>query len=500
MSTVTIDITSLGAKIMGALKSARKKGMTVAELVTITGENRQAVTGQLTVLKRSGVAKLSGNFRVNGSGKPSAVYISVPGVKVPKPKNATVTPRKPRAPKPVAQIVKNAPATPAAPAAPATPQTKLKNHYVLVCDTSGSMDQPSGKPNKIGAERLFNEQLDLIQKTTDQENTVTIFHFGRTETNRPGEGCIREIRYNVPPSMAPRFNKDYPAENGTPLYAAVIQAGKRAMCDTDHDKSFVMVVLTDGEENESRSRYGIVEKDLQEFIRERQATDRWTFVFLVPKGYKDKFVRQSGVHEGNVQEWDDINKAREELTAGTERYMEGRRQGRRSTKNWFTTDLSKITPADLAQLRDITDEVNAWTVEAEEEIALYVGVKTGGHLEQLKDAQGNVVLHQRGTKKGQPVMHCIGGKFAAGRGFFEIMKKEKQIQDYKKFIIIDKTTKRVYADGPTRTVRNVCGFPEKGDVAVDPGNHANFVLAAQSTSTNRLLPRGTKLYFWPGAV
>lgn len=330
----------------------------------------------------------------------------------------------------------------------------LKNHFILVCDGSGSMSA-----HRSGAARLFNEQLDVVQNTQDQKNSVTVFHFGVGHTG------IREVRYNVAPSMVDRFTaSSYPASGNTPLYDAVLQAGQRALCDNDPDKSFVMVVLTDGEENAS-TRYGSY--DLQKFIREQQATDRWTFVFLVPRGYKSKFVQTAGVHEGNVREWDNIDEARRELIAGAQSYMTARTKGLRSSKNWFTTNLSNVSSGDLSQLKDITNEVSGWTVEKESNIRDFVNAKSGG-------------------------------RFEPGVSFFEIMKKEKQIQDYKKLLIQDRATKRIYADGRI-SVRTLCGLPTSGDVAIDPGNHANFVLFAQSTSTNRILPRGTKLTFWPGA-
>lgn len=326
----------------------------------------------------------------------------------------------------------------------------LKNHFVLVCDGSGSMAS-----HRNGAAKLFNEQLDIVQNSKDQ-NSVTVFHFGLA--SRP----VQEIRFNAPPNQVNRFTPyNYPAEGQTPLYDAVLEAGQRALCDTDPDKSFVMVVLTDGQENASYNSAS----QLREFIRKQQATDRWTFVFLVPRGYKQNFVSLSGVYDGNVREWDNIEDARRELIAGAQNYMQARSRGLRSTKSWFTTDLSSVGKREISRLRDITNEVDTFTVERESNIRDFVNAKTGG-------------------------------QFAPGRSFFEIMKKEKEIQDYKRLLIQDRTTKRIYADGNGLTVRQLVGLPDSGTVAIDPGNHANYVLFAQSTSLNRILPRGTKLTFW----
>lgn len=341
-------------------------------------------------------------------------------------------------------------------ATPPPSSRPLRNHFILVCDGSGSM-----RTHREGAARLFNEQLDMVRGNNHlgQSNAVTVFHFGVGNTE------VREVAFNAPADRISRFTwNSYPAEGDTPLYDAVIQAGNRALCDMDQDTSYVMVVLTDGEENASRSNTA---RDIQRFIQKQQATDRWTFVFLVPRGYKSNFVRLSGVHEGNVREWDNIERAREELTGGMARYFTARAAGARSSRNWFTTDLSAITPQTLNELKDVTHEVDMWTVDNESDIKSFVDYKSRGH-------------------------------FAPGRSFFEVMKKEKQFQDYKKLLIMDKATKRIYADN-RKSVRSVCGFPDHGDVAIDPGNHANFVLLAQSMSSNRILPRGTKLAFWPNA-
>lgn len=339
--------------------------------------------------------------------------------------------------------------------APPAPR-QLRNHFILVCDGSGSM-----RTHREGAARLFNEQLDTVQggSVLGQANAVTVFHFGTEDAD------VKEIAFNAPPNRLSRFSAhSYPANGNTPLYDAVVQAGNRALCDMDEDTSYVMVVLTDGEENASKHT---TSRDLQRFIQKQQGTDRWTFVFLVPRGYKSNFVRLSGVHEGNVREWDNIERAREELTSGMSRYFSARSSGARSSRNWFTTDLSGITPRVLNELKDVTGEVDMWTVDREADIKSFVNVKSSG-------------------------------RFLPGRSFFEVMKKEKQFQDYKKLLIMDKTTKRIYADD-RKSVRSVCGFPDKGDVAIDPGNHGNYVLLAQSMSSNRILPRGTKLAFWSNA-
>lgn len=458
---------TVGARVLQAVRRARKKGVTCDELVAQLGVARSSVSARLSSLASRGEVRPLGSFRATAAGRPAAVYVlgsAAPAAP------ARAKPKK--RPGPV-QAPAATPATSASPAAAASPPVaapaaaahepakRLKNHFVLVCDHSGSMDV-----HAAGAAKLFDEQLTSLRAATDQDSSVTVYDFGLT---RDGKESIKERYYNAPPSIvAPFAGSPYVAVGNTPLYAAVLKAGQRALCDRDPEKSFVMVVLTDGQENMSQE-FGVDAAKLRDFIAAQQATDRWTFVFLVPKGYKDRFVNLSGVHEGNVREWDNVEKAREELTSGLRVYMDARRRGERSSKNWFVTDLSGIGPQALLLLRDVTAEAKTWEVDRESEILTFVNYKTQGG-------------------------------FKPGASFYEIHKKEKQFQDYKKLLLMDKATKKIYADGPYTTVRKLCGFPEKGDVAIDPGNHANFVLFGQSTSTNRLLGRGTRLVFWEGAT
>jgi len=333
----------------------------------------------------------------------------------------------------------------------ATP-VKIKNHFVLVLDGSRSM-----AAYRDGAARFFNCQIETIQAAKDQESTVTLFYFGM-EADR--QGSVQEKMFNVPSTLVkPIQAHEYPAIGNTPLYDAVVEAAQRAKCDRDAEKSFVVLCITDGHENQSKR----TATDLRAFIAGETATDRWTFAFLVPKGEREMFIANSGVDPGNVREWDDIKVADVETVTATAGFLRARRTGARSTKHYFSADLSAID-ARLSELRDVTRDVDFWNVDKESDIQTFINLKSKG-------------------------------KFAPGRSFFEVMKKEKRVEEYKKLLLQDRRTQKVYADGPKLSVRALCGFPEKGSIAIQPGNHGNFVLLAQSMSTNRILPRGTRVAF-----
>jgi hypothetical protein len=248
----------------------------------------------------------------------------------------------------------------------------------------------------------------------------------------------------------------------------VAAIGRIRPAESDTDKSFLMVCVTDGEENESERDW----LSLREAIQARQATDRWTFVFWLPPGMKASFVARSGVYEGNVNEWagTEIEKVRAVTQSAGTNYFAQRSRGVRSSKTFFAPDASKIGAAELSRLTDVTNLVR--TLEVKESgkqiIEGWINVKTGG-------------------------------KFRPGRSFFELMKREDEVQSYKLLLLRSRTTKRVYADGPTLTVRAALGLPDQ-TVPIEPGNHGGFQILVQSMSSNRILPYGTTVVFYEGAV
>lgn len=322
----------------------------------------------------------------------------------------------------------------------------IKNHFVLVADISGSM-----QAHAQGAKQMFNEQLQMMRDRQDQQNRVTLFYF---------DDQVREQRYNDDPKSVPNFNS-WPNGGQTALWDAICAAAGRAECDSDPDVSFCAIIITDGEENHSRNR---TETDVREKIEKLQGTGRWTFVFLVPPGSKSR-VANLGVPSQNIREWDRIDaQLQSEMKTSGMAYYTSRASGQRSVKNWFAPDLSKVSVATLNDLTDVTDEVKVWTVDKEEDIRSFVDRRSRG-------------------------------KFAPGCSFYQLQKREDTVQPYKRLMLRDKASGAMYADGPTRTVRNVCGLPATGDVSIEPGNHANFDVFVQSNSTNRKLPRGTKVAF-----
>lgn len=340
---------------------------------------------------------------------------------------------------------------------PVAQAKKLRTKAILVVDGSYSVSP------------YRREMNDTVNKTIADLKTESYRHGIEVDFS-----LYYFSEYNVKTEIFSRNVREVQAQpvhhcwGGTPLFDAVI----RAITDhlqperADEDISYLLLVITDGEDNQSRDRYG---RPMKELIGRVQGTDRWTVTFQMPPGKKDAFCRNFGVPEGNCMEWELTNQGLREATAArsvsTSNYMSMRSKGVTSVKAFYT-DLSKVDIATLQRnLRNIQDQVKTFTVGAEADIKPFIEAHTGRAYE-------------------------------AGSVFYALTKPEL-IQDTKKLLIQEKGGRAVYAG---TQARQLLGLPVGEDVKVKPGNHGNFELYVQSTSVNRKLVRGTKVVHWPLAL
>lgn len=332
---------------------------------------------------------------------------------------------------------------------------KLVNRFALVLDRSGSMHSLRGD-----ALRTFNTTLEAIRTQaikTGQETYVSVYIFGSHK-------AVKLRDQEMAQTMAALRPEEYSIGGGTALFDAVGQASDDlwGLDRGDPNTSYCVMAVTDGEENES-SRF-CRGTGFMAYIQKLQATDRWTFAFMLPKGhYKVHFVRSYGVPEGNVTEWETTVEGVRAMAATNSAsiggYYASRSLGITSSKNFFEVDASKITDTDLKKMVDISPSVKIWTVPNEIGIADFVAAKT------KRD-------------------------YVLGSGYYQLMKKEK-IQPQKRIMLRDKRTGAIYAGVEARRLLSLPAY----EVTVVPGNFANFEIFIQSTSPNRKLPRGTQLIF-----
>lgn len=149
-------------------------------------------------------------------------------------------------------------------------QKTLKNHVAFILDRSGSME--SIRDVTISA---FNEQIQSIKRSSaaeGQQTDVSLFTF----SNRPDEPTF----FTAPVESLVELNREsYRPDGGTALYDTILEATRRLsnLKDAnDSETAFLVVILSDGDENASQATGEDVAKRLEAL----NETKKWTFTYL----------------------------------------------------------------------------------------------------------------------------------------------------------------------------------------------------------------------------
>lgn len=310
------------------------------------------------------------------------------------------------------------------------------------------------------AARDYNLTVQAIKDGAGVNNIDTL-----VSVTEAGDG-VRVVEKNKPVTRVATIGY-YETRGMTPLFDSVgklIDIFKAAPEYKDPDLTFLIIAITDGEENDSRSwKYRLGEE-----IKSLQKTDRWTFVFRVPKGY-GRNLTSLGIPAGNIQEWETsergLSQSSSQTVAAVSNYFSGVSRGIRATQSFYA-DLSKVTPQQVAaNMKDLSDEVEIFPVKDRSEISSFF---------------------TRKTKK----------TYQKGTAFYQLTKPEKAVQDYKVILVRDKSTGAVYGGG---AARQLLGLPDGGTIGLKPGDHGNYDIFIQSTSSNRVLFPGTSAVYWENA-
>jgi hypothetical protein len=334
---------------------------------------------------------------------------------------------------------------------------KIKNYVGIALDESGSMMHLKAK-----VLQQFNTNAGVIRERSiaeKQDTRVSVYTFG---------GYVRKpVQEVAVTALSDLDSRDYNPAGQTPLFDAVGQLIEDfdGMKDADDDDtSFMILIITDGEENSSRRFSGT---RIRELIAKHQKTDRWTFAFLVPPYAKNDFCRRFGIPEGNVQEWEATERGVELAFASTRsaytNYFTARSKGLKSTQTFFT-DMSGV---------------KAQTVKAK--------------LAPIDRREVKVLDVHRESIIREFVEKELRKSMLKGAAFYQLVKTEKKVQDYKTLIIREKKTGDLFTGAQARTL---LGLPHNGDVKIVPGNHGAYDIFVQSTSVNRKLPPGTQVLYW----
>lgn len=343
----------------------------------------------------------------------------------------------------------------------------MKNYIGFARDHSGSM-----RGIARHAARDYNENISSIKDEAVNhsiDTIVSVVELGYEDTDQ-----VRTVISNSSViALKPIAERDYTARGyGTPLFDAVgelVEQFQAVPDANDPTVSFLVFVTTDGGENASRRYSG---NDIAKLVKKLQLTDRWTFVFRVPRGYKAHLTRY-GIPDGNIQEWDQSEQGMSASTASTKSafrgYFAARASGAKSTDKFYV-DTNNVTLKEVkANLVDISKEVTVYEVDA----------VWDGH--QIRD-----FVNEQGVT------------FTKGCAFYQLVKTES-VQEYKQIAVRDSATGAVYSGF---AARDLLGLPHTGEVKVAPAMQQNgkYEIYVQSTSVNRKLTKGMGVMIWTGAT
>ena len=333
----------------------------------------------------------------------------------------------------------------------------MRTYVGLVRDHSASMRSLSN-----GAANDFNLMIDGIKNSTSGQDVFASV----VECGVEWSGTYRTVVTSERIDRIPSISRYHADGGSTPLFDSVGEvisllehAGRN---DDEATTAYLVMVVTDGRDNSSK-RYSA--KTLARKIAELQATDKWTFVFRVPFGYKNSLVAL-GVPEGNLMEWEQTETALVASTAksvnATQSYFSSRAMGATSSQRFYA-DVGNVSETTLkVGLSEVTGSYIAFPVTSIDD--------------------GSMI---------KPFVEKFGLPFQKGSSYYQLVKTE-EVQDRKHFIIKDRVSGKIY-EGDT-SARRVLGFPA-GKFKLSPGNTGHYDIFIQSTSTNRKLTANSTLLY-----
>lgn len=331
------------------------------------------------------------------------------------------------------------------------------NHIVLVLDASLSMTPIANQLVKVADNQI--EYLARRSKELDQETRITVYTFNTVGTWGNPKHQIDCLIYDKDVLRVPSISGLYYPDGGTPLIDATITAlDDLALTPEKYgEHSFLVYVLTDGEENQSRA----TSSELSSKIA--RLPDNWTIAAFVPNAIGISEAKRFGFPKDNIAIWDansvqGVSEMGEKIRQTTENFMVGRSQGVRGSRNVFklekptaitiTTKLDSLHPGQY-RLFNVPYSAN------------------GARIDEFVEAQTNRA-YQR------------------GEAYYQLSKTE-EIQPQKQIAIL--FNNKVYFG---KNARDLLGLPDE-HVKVKPNDYADYDIFVQSTSNNRKLVSNTNL-------
>lgn len=366
-------------------------------------------------------------------------------------------------PKPITQTV----------AKQAAEQPKLVNHIAILLDSSGSIGNRDLTHSIIDA---YNKQVATIKEQAHKSGQTTFFSlyvFG--ELSYTGLQQIKNRCFESHIEQAPFLTSlTYRPSGNTPLVHCIertikdLSSVKNA---NDSNHSFLLIVLTDGEDTESSDYH---RREVSSLVTNMINTDRWTFTCAGPAMAKAPMLAL-GFPAGNFYSWEGTKEEAVMMAGatsmGAQSFYATRAAGGTQLKSFYQTNLTGIDPKAVKNLQNWNNKFRRFAVTE----ADCPGVNQTG-----KPA---VEISEFIKKQGL--------NYSITRGFYELTKTE-EIQDHKEIAIVNLKDGTIYGG---REAKDLLKLPHGGTIKVKPGDHAHYKVFVQSTSMNRKLIAGTEVLY-----
>lgn len=364
----------------------------------------------------------------------------------------------------------------------------LTTHVALVLDRSVSMRDLKDKTVQVADELVA--FLAEQSKKMNQEWRVSVYTFGDEVDCHIWDMDVLRL---------PSMKEHYRIAGSTALIDATMTALDDGDKITEHrgDHSFLVYVITDGEENVStgggpRGGFGRVPRDVIVSSLKRRLNelkDNRTVSVLVPDSRGVQQAQMFGFPLGNILEWDatseaGMEKAAQEIKASATQYMHARTTGLRGTKSLFVganVDAKAVKSAKLIPL-PVENRRFVLVTKSRSTESLFFEKPINGVTKKrlVPDKAWHVEI--------KDFVDAAYPPYRVGMAFYELVKSEKVTAD-KRIAVVENNTKQVYVgDG----ARKLLGLPN-GECRVKPTLNPDYKIFVESTSLNRHLRLGTEL-------
>lgn len=323
------------------------------------------------------------------------------------------------------------------------------NHIALVVDASGSMSPLAKKTVEV-----FDKEIAYLKSRSielNQETRVSVYLFQST---------VECLVFDMDVMRMSSLRQYYNVNGAT----ALIDGTMKAIHDMERlptmygDHAFLVYVLTDGEENASRS---FRPDHLKQTIG--RLPENWTIAVMVPDQRGTHEAKKFGFSAGNIGIWDTSERGVESVgqnfRASMDTFMANRAKGVRGTRSFFSTDMAGV---DINTVKQNLEEMSNRSYE---------------------------IYPVSVTSEIRPFVESATGKpYAKGNAYYELIKGET-IQSYKQIVVQNKKSGKCFGGA---NARRLLGLPDY-DVRVSPGDHGDWFIYVQSTSVNRKLLPNSKV-------